>query len=261
MNENTFGLSDKTVLLTGPNSMIGRAIATTLAETGANLALVDKNEEKTRRLANEIMERREINDKFGRAAAIVSDVSKLHHVQDIVGKAAETFGGIDIYVDALTVSRKIFFDSDALTEEFDRIVDVNLKAPFLISKEVLPYLKNRRRSRVIYLIPSLAKWGMTGESLSASTRTNLSHLTRVLSRETLDAPVTINCVSIGPTEDYLLDQNPGSASVQDILEDMKQKNEAIDLADPMEVAQVVRFLASSLSSAINGQTIDTGNPL
>ncbi|MCB0394710.1 MAG: SDR family oxidoreductase, partial [Bdellovibrionales bacterium] len=164
-----FGLSEKTVLLTGATSGLGRAIAIQLAELGANITLVDKNEDRVQRLATEIMDQREVREEYGRAAAIVSDITKPHHVKEAVRKSAEVFGGIDIYIDALIAANECSIENENL-EDLDRMIDVNLKAPFLITNEVVKFLKERRRSRILYIIPDYAAWGGEGESIVAATR-------------------------------------------------------------------------------------------
>ncbi len=253
--DNTFGLSEKTVLLTGTSSSVGRAIALRLSEAGANVALVDKNEERTNRLVNEIMDQRETRDSYGRAAAIVSDVSKSHHVKEAVSNVAQAFGGIDIYIDALFASRDMPISEGGVTEELDRLIDLNTKAPYLITHEVVKFLKERRRSRIVYLTPDLASWGAEGESVAAITRTGLSHLAKVVAREHSTTTMTANCVAVGPTDDYLVTRAPNSSSAESALNLLTDKNAYVQMGDPNEIANVVVFLASGLSGAINGQTL------
>ena len=256
--ESSFKLQDRTALLTGPCNSFNQAIAVKLTQLGANVALVDRNIEKSQRFAAQLTDAREINERYGRAVAVQADLSKPHHVQDAISRSAEAFGGIDIYIDGLmTTDVKSFRDSTAL-EDLDRMIDVNLRAPLLMTHGVLRFLEGRKRGRIIYLMHDIVRLGLANNGLMAVSRTGLTAFARTLAREVAESNVTVNCLAIGVTEDFLLGQNPNDssrASIQDAQTRLTQTYPQAILMDTEKIANTVAFLASPLGSGITGQTI------
>jgi 2-hydroxycyclohexanecarboxyl-CoA dehydrogenase len=267
----SFKLSERTALLTGPCTTINQAVATKLTSLGCNIALVDRNIEKSQRFAEQLMNTREINERFGRAVAIQADLSKSHHVQDAASRAAESFGGLDIFIDGLlTTDVREFRDPQAL-DDIDRLIDVNLRAPLMMTHAVLKFLEGRKRGRIIYLQHDLVRLGLEKNGVLAATRGGLSDFARILSREVAVNNVTVNVVSVGVSEELLLQQTSppnaqgargegassaqNRASINDSLATLKQAFPRATMVDPDRVANLIAFLASPLGSALTGQTI------
>ena len=255
-NEATFKLQDRTAIISGPCNSINQSIASKLTQLGANVALIDRNIEKTQRFAAQLMDMREINERYGRATAIQADLSKPHHVQDAVSRAAEAFGGIDIYIDGLVSTEVSPFREPAIMEEFERMIDVNLRAPLLMTHSVLRFLEGRKRGRIIYLMHDLGRMGIVNNSLLALTRTGLTPFSRTLSRELADKNITVNCVAMGATEDFLLSQHKNeTVSIQEAHARLTKQFPQAMMTEPDRVANTVAFLASPLGIGITGQTI------
>jgi len=257
--ESSFKLQDRTALLTGPCNSFNQAIAVKLTQLGANVALVDRNIERSQRFATQLTDAREINERYGRAVAVQADLSKPHHVQDAISRSAEAFGGIDIYIDGLmTTDVKRFKDQNAL-EDLERVVDVNLKAPLLMTHGVLRFLEGRKRGRIIYLMHDIVRLGLANNSLMAVSRTGLTAFARTLAREVMESNITVNCVAIGVTEDFLLGQNAemgaSKTSIQEAQAKLVQTYPHAVLMDTEKIASTVAFLASPLGAGITGQTI------
>lgn len=254
--DGSFRLSDRTAVLTGPSTSLNQAIALKLTSLGTDVALLDRNAEKMQRFADQLMDQRETNENFGRALAISTDLSKPHHVADAIGKAAETFGGIDIYIDGLMTSDvRSFHDPNSL-EELDRMIDVNLRAAIYMTHGVMKYLEGRKRGRIIYLMQDLVRLGLQSNSLLAATRQGLSAFARTLALETASANVTVNCVSAGLSEEFLLAQTRSSSVTVQVAEELVRKQfPGAHLIEPDRVANLVAFLASPLAAGISGQTI------
>lgn len=253
--ESPIKLNDRTVLLTGSTTIIGYGIANSLSELGANIAIVDKNLEKAQRIADQLNDAREVHSFRGRAVAIPADLSKPHHTKEAVGRVAEAFGGIDIYVDGLTLARNLTFETEGFFEELDRFVDVNLKSPLHVTQEVLKFMKGRKRGRIIYLIQDIARFGFAGETLNAVSRMGIVAFARSLAREVAPFNVTVNCLAIGPTEEYLLLRDPKATSIQQAQQELMKAIPQAKMTQPDDVSGVIAFLASQLSSAITGQTL------
>ena len=256
--ESSFKLQDRTALITGPCNSFNQAIAVKLTQLGTNVALVDRNIEKSQRFAAQLSDAREINERYGRAVAVQADLSKPHHVQDAISRSAEAFGGIDIYIDGLmTTDVKRFKDSNAL-EDLDRMIDVNLRAPLLMTHGVLRFLEGRKRGRIIYLMHDIVRLGLANNGLMAVSRTGLTAFARTLSREVAENNITVNCLAIGVTEDFLMGQNPtdtSKTSIQEAQSRLAQTYPQAVLMDTEKIANTVAFLASPLGSGITGQTI------
>jgi 2-hydroxycyclohexanecarboxyl-CoA dehydrogenase len=256
--EMSFKLHDRTALITGPCNTMTQAIAMKFTQMGANVALIDRNIDKMQRFAAQLTDAREINERYGRAIAISADLAKSHHTQDAISRAAESFGGIDIYIDALmTTETKRFEDSDTL-DDFDRIIEVNLRSPLMMTHGVLRFLKSRKRGRVIYLMQDVARLGLQGSGLIAATRSGLTTFARTLAGEVADSNITVNCVAIGLTEDFLLSSRPQESSrtsIQEMSQKIQQSFPQARLTEPERIANMIAFLASPLGAGVTGQTI------
>src|SRR4051794_512687 len=118
--QNPLKLGERTVLITGATTSMGHGITNALSELGANVAILDKNLEKAQRLVDQINDAREVHSHRGRAVAIGADLAKPHHAREAVSRVVEVFGGVDIYIDALTLARNLKFESEGFFEELDR---------------------------------------------------------------------------------------------------------------------------------------------
>lgn len=254
--ESSFKLQDRTALITGPCNTYNQAIALKLTQMGANVALIDRASDMHQRFANQLMDAREINERYGRAFAISADLSKQKDVLDGISRAAEAFGAIDIYIDgSMTTQTQKFKEANSLAE-IDRIIDANLRGPLMMTHGMLRFLESRRRGRVIYLLHDVARLGLTGGSLMAAGRTGLAAFARTLAREVAENNITVNCVALGVTEEFLLSQYPGeNLSIQESHKRLLQAQPFAPIVETEKIANVVAFLASPLGSGITGQTI------
>lgn len=271
--ESSFKLQDRTAILTGPCNTINQSIANKLTQMGVNIAIVDRNIEKSNRFANQLMDAREIHERFGRAVAIQADLSKAHHIQDAVARAAEAFGGIDIYIDGLMTTEARPFKDPSSLDELDRALDVNLRAPLMMTHAVLRYLEGRKRGRLIYLLHDIARLGIANNALLAITRTGLSAFARTLGREMAENNVTVNCIAFGVSEEFLLSQAPqaqgkapntpgaASGSIHELHQQLLRAYPFAAMTEPEKIANMVAFLASPLGSGITGQTIAVSHGL
>ncbi len=254
-NNNPLKLSERTVLLTGATTTIGYSIANALSELGANIAILDKNQDKAQRLADQLNDQREVHEYRGRAGAIAADLAKPHHAKEAVSKVVEAFGGVDIYVDALTLARNLTFEADGFFEELDRFVDVNLKSPLYITQQVLKFMKGRKRGRIVYVVQDMSRLGYEGETLSSVSRMGLVGFSRSLAREVAPFNITVNCLAIGPTEEYLLMRDPKAPSIHQAQQELIKHIPQAKMINPDEISGAVSFLVSTLASGITGQTI------
>ncbi len=257
-----FKLSDRSVFLTGPLSTFNQAIARTITQMGANVALVDRNVSSAERFANQLSDEREINERFGKAIAIEADLTKPHHVQDAIAKTAESFGSVDSYVDGLLVhtAPNRFYDENAL-EDFERILDIHSRSPLLVTHNILKFLKARKRGRIIYLMHDHVNMGLPHNTLLSATRSGLKDFTKSLSREVIEQNITVNCLFMGTTEEYLMNFKKDSQSISDAHKEISPQAPWSKIMDSNKIAEVVAFLLSNGASAMTGQMISVSEGL
>lgn len=254
MESGEFKLQERTALLVGPLSSSTQAIAMALTSYGCSVAMVDSNADPHARFAEQLMDAREINPKAGRAAAFSIDLKSEHGPKDAVGKAAESFGGIDIYVDNC-----ITFESAELKKltptEIRKLIQENFETPILITQSVLQFLEGRRRGRVIYLTYDLHRSGFPSHSISGAARSGLTNFAKSLARETASSRVTVNCIAMGATEELLLNFGKGQLSIQAAQTELLKKFPDAQLTEADKIANTVAFLASSMGAGISGETL------
>ena len=158
-----FNLKGKVAIVTGGNGGLGFGMAAGLAEAGADVAVVARDGEKTRRAVSEIRAR------GVRAVGVSADLRLAADVQRAVREAVESLGPVDILVNnAGTVIRKE--PHEMTVEEWDRVFDINLRAAFLMAKEVYPHMKSRGGGKVVNVgsMTSIFGGGGSGAAYSAS---------------------------------------------------------------------------------------------
>lgn len=244
-----FKLTDRVALVTGAGSPrgIGRCIAIALATQGAKICIADMNEEGLKAVAAELEKitpnvmtvKLNITDSAGCAAA----------VKEIVAK----WGRLDILVNNAGITQKSTV-LDMSEEDWDRVVDVNMKGTFLCTKAVLPQMIKQRFGRIVNMSSVSAKrgGGVFGGAHYSAAKAGILAFGKALSREVSPEGITINAVAPGIVA---TDIRGGVESEED------QKKMTLDIprrrmAKPEEVAACVAFLASDEADYITGEEID-----
>lgn len=253
--ETAFRLKDKTVILAGPVSSVTKGIAAVLTEHGADVALVAKDIEGVRRYVDNLTDTRQVNESFGRAMALSADLTDASAVSDAVSRVAESLGGLDVCVDTHYTMSYASFNTEDSIKNLDQLLDQSITPTLLTTHASLKFLEGRQKGRLIYLMQDAVRSGLAGESLNGATRSGLVHFAKSVAREVIDKNITVNCVSMGITEEYLLSRFPQAATIKEAQQEMQKTAPQARIVDPIEIANVVAFLASPLSSAITGQTI------
>jgi 3-oxoacyl-[acyl-carrier protein] reductase len=236
-------------LITGSSTGIGAAVAKAYAAHGMRVIVHYKSSEAE---ANAVVA--EIRAAGGEAHALKADVSDSAATEDLVGKAAEKLGGLDVLVNnagALVKRTPIGEVDDAF---FDSVVDLNVRSVVMASKAALPHLKQSGHSSVINLSSVAARnGGGPGSSLYASSKAFVLNLTRGMAKEFLPFGIRVNAVSPGVimTPFHERDSTPAQ------LEASRQTIPMARLGGPDECVGAYLFLASPLLSGyVTGQTIE-----
>ncbi len=243
-------LRGKVALVTGASRGIGREVALTLSSHGCTVIInYNGSKEKAEKLLDEI----KINQNKG--IIYQADVSDFEAVKQMVSDIRDEFGRIDILVNNAGITR----DNLILRmkeEEFDDVVNINLKGVFNCVRHVSPLMLKQRQGRIINISSVVGIRGNAGQSNYSASKAGVIGLTKSLAKEMGLRGITVNAVA------------PGYINT-DMTEDLKQQwkdqiKEQVPLkrfGEASDVANAVAFLASDYSSYITGQTIQVDGGL
>jgi ketoreductase len=248
-------LQGKVAFVTGGGTGIGKAIAETLAQHGARVALASRNRSHVETAAEELKS-------LGYAALpLQMDVRKKADVQTAVATAVKTWGSIDILVNNAGRSGLNAIDQDDDSRWYD-ILDTNLTGMYLTTKEVLGSMRERGGGRVINLSSVLGKFGVPGYTAYCASKHGVIGFTRALALEIARWRITVNAICPGwvDTEMARLGMRETAAQLGVSVEEFqRQAIAAVPIqryVDLDEVAHLVLYLASDQSGAMTGQAIN-----
>jgi len=270
VNSDKYTIEGKVAIVTGAARGIGKAIALTLAEAGADITVVDLATNQLERVAEEV-------HKLGRKAlGITANVTQEGEVKGVVEQTISQFGRIDILCNnaGIIINKPVTFMpemqmpawlglpdgkvAESLTlEEWHRVIDTNLTSAFLFAQAIGPFMMKQRKGKVINISSTSAYKGTPYYSAYCVSKAGLSSFTRCLASEWAQFNININAVAPGTVNTEMT--TPSLAN----LERKKLYLDAIPLgrlAEPQEVALLVLFLASDAADYVTGQTfvIDGG---
>uniref|UniRef100_A0A7V3ZVC2 3-oxoacyl-[acyl-carrier-protein] reductase n=1 Tax=candidate division WOR-3 bacterium TaxID=2052148 RepID=A0A7V3ZVC2_UNCW3 len=238
-----FNFKEKKIIVTGAGQGIGKAIAKKFAEFEAFIAVCDINQETAE------LTKKELEIIGGRSLAYKVDVSDYQAVNEIVKKIAEDFSGIDILINNAGIVR------DALLikmseEDFQKVIDVNLKGTFNFTKAVLPYLLQKRWGRIVNIASIIGEMGNIGQANYAAAKAGIIAFTKSVAKEVANKNITVNAIAPGFIETPMTEKlSPQIKEKYLSLIPLKR------FGLPEEVANVCLFLCSDLASYITGQVI------
>jgi 3-oxoacyl-[acyl-carrier protein] reductase len=235
-------LSGKVAMITGGSRGIGQAIATRFYEHGANLALVDIDAGGVRSTAEGFSGR-------GKAIGLKADVSAAAQVESVVEEAEAELGPIDILVNNAGLTRDGMLIRMG-EGDWDLVLDVNLKGPFLMTKLVGRGMMKRRSGRIVNVASVVGLIGNRGQANYAASKAGLIGLTKAVAKELASRSVLINAVAPGFIDTEMTKKLPESAR-KALMDQIPLER----LGAPEDVADAVLFLASDLASYITGQVL------
>jgi 3-oxoacyl-[acyl-carrier protein] reductase len=235
-------LQDKVAIVTGGGQGIGAGIAKVLAKAGAKVMVSDLNEDKARQVSDQI-----IAD-GGQAISSACDVSNASQVEEMVSQTVQAYQKVDILVNNAGIFPfKSFVEMSV--EDFEKVMDVNVKGVFLCTKEALKVMPEGGRVVTISSIASIV--GFEGLTHYCGSKGAVNSWTRALAIELSSRQITVNAVAPGAIE------TPGATGA--MTDEMKQGFIASiplkRMGKPEDIANAVKFLASDEAGYITGQTI------
>jgi NAD(P)-dependent dehydrogenase (short-subunit alcohol dehydrogenase family) len=237
-------LKDRTALVTGSTSGIGKATAIALAARGARVLVVGRNEQRARDVVAEI------EGGGGSAAYRLTTLSDLESALDLVQWATEAGDGhVDILINNAGVA--LLGPSSAATEaEFDETFALNVKVPFFLVAALAPAMAERGWGSVVNVSTMVASFGQAGMAMYGASRAALELLTKAWAAEYGPSGVRVNAVAPGPTRTALMEAVP-----EEMVNQLAALAPAGRVARPAELAAAIVFLASDDASFVHGVTL------
>lgn len=233
------------VFVTGGSRGIGKEVALKYAENGYNVVInyvSDKTDVEA--LSKEFL------DKGAESLILKADVSKTEEVENVVNKAIEKFGKIDVLVNNAGITRDTLL-MRMKEEDFDKVIEINLKGTFVVTKAVVPFMMKKRSGRIINVSSVVGVTGNGGQCNYSASKAGIIGFTKSLARELSSRNIRANAVAPG----FI------ATDMTEVLSDTVK--ESINASIPMkrmgsarEVANVIYFLGSEESSYITGQVIN-----
>ena len=233
----------RTAIITGSSRGIGRAIAEKLGKLGANIVLNATSEA--------VLETVKEFEALGiNVTATIGDVRSAEDVKAMISAAVDKFGGVDILINnaGITKDKPMAMMSE---DDWDNVLDINLKGAFLCTKAAAKLMIKKRYGRIVNISSVAGAYGNVGQANYSASKGGLIALTKTTAKEFAPRGITCNAVTPGLIESKMTEILP---------DDLKQKYlDKIALGrfgTTEEVANVVAFLASDEASYVTGQVID-----
>lgn len=188
-------LEGKKALITGGATGIGRAIALAFAKEGADVAVNYLDSEKEALDLKAIIEK----EYDRKVITIQADVSEVDQVKNMVEKALDDLGGIDILVNSAGINQQSTVE-ELSVEDWDRMMTINLRAPFLSTKFVLPHMLEKESGRIINISSQLGQIGSPENSSYSASKAGVIAFTKSLAREVSTKGINANCIAPGPID-------------------------------------------------------------
>jgi 3-oxoacyl-[acyl-carrier protein] reductase len=243
-------LKDKCAIVTGAGRGLGRAIALRLAELGVNIVVNYRNSEKE---AEELMQ--EIKAKGVEGLMVKADVSSFKECEELVKSAVEKFGKVDILVNNAGITKDTLL-LRMKEEDFDKVIDINLKGCFNTTKHISSVMLKQKSGRIINISSVIGLIGNAGQANYAASKAGIIGFTKSCAKELGSRGITVNAIAPGFIETEMTDV------LSDKLKDNMINNIPLKrFGNPKDVANLVAFLAGDDSAYITGQVINVDGGL
>lgn len=243
-------LTGKNALITGGARGIGRAIAIKLAEEGANVII---NYTASASLAEELVGH--LQSRGVKALAIQGDVSDAEAAQRLVEEALAQFGSVDILINNAGITRDNLLIR-MKDEDWDRVMDVNLKGTFLMTKLVGKVMLKKRYGKIVNITSVVGLMGNAGQANYAASKAGVIGFTKSVAKEFAARGITVNAVAPG----FIRSDMTNSLN-EEVVEKYLENIPLGNLGEPEDVANAVVFLCSEESRYVTGQILSVDGGL
>jgi 3-oxoacyl-[acyl-carrier protein] reductase len=237
-------LTGKVALVTGASRGIGRAIALTLAEAGADVVV---NYAGSEAAADDVV--RSIEAMGRKSFKLRANVGNADEAEEMVKATLEAYGRLDILVNNAGITRDNLI-MRMKEEEFDQVINTNLKGVFNCIKAVTRPMMKQRSGRIINISSVVGVLGNPGQANYVAAKAGVIGLTKATARELASRGITVNCVAPGFIETDMTDKLP-----EETRAGLMSQIPLARLGQPEDIAKAVRFLASDDAGYMTGQTL------
>lgn len=247
----TTGLNGRSVIVTGAGSGIGRATALAFAAEGAHVVVADLNADGAATTV------KEIEGAGGTAVAVVGDLSEQAVVDQVVATTVERFGGVDALVNNAAIMDSMSAAADVSDAEWERVIRINLTAPFLLSRAVLPHMIEAGRGAIVSTASEAGLRGSASGTAYTVSKHGIVGLTKSLAVMYRNQGIRTNAIAPGGTRTGMIPaadwEAHGPKTLGPYLAGVGR------VAEPEEQAAAIVFLASDAASNINGVILAVDN--
>lgn len=245
-------LAGRLAFVTGGGSGIGAAVAKSLARAGANVAVLDRNLEAARETATFINTNINASGNGGRAYSFAVDVSKLDQVELAVEQSQDHFQlplTISVNCAGITVDK---FMSKMTEEDWDRVLDVNLKGTFFVTKATSKAMvANKQGGSIVNIASIIAKIGNLGQANYSASKGGVVSFSKTAAKELAREKIRVNCILPGFID------TPMAQAVPDKVKDKIVAQVPLGkFGEPEDIADMATFLASERSKYVTGSVIE-----
>lgn len=239
-------LENKVALVTGASRGIGRQIAISLAKEGAQV-IVNYNGSAAK--AEEVVNI--ITEAGGRAEAVQCNVSEYAKAEELMKYIIGKYGRVDILVNNAGIGSVSLPFEEITDEDWDRMLRVDLTAPFYLCREVIPYMKAKQHGKIINISSGSGIIGCEFCSHYASAKAGLIGFTQSIAKELGKDHINANAIAVPTTQTPMLKETDFDVFVEDELRDIPWGR----IGTPEDIADMVLYLSSDASEYVTGQVL------
>lgn len=237
-------LEGKVAIITGATRGIGYETARLFLENKAKVIIFGSKEETVEEALKKLKEKNEKYDVIGFYPNLTNEIE----IRETFKKIKELFGKIDILINNAGISSSTKIE-DYTIEEYDKIADLNIKSPFITSKEIIPYLKETK-GVILNTSSMVSIYGQPSGVMYPTSKFAINGMTKSLARELAPLGIRVNAVAPGITETDMVKRLP-----KEVIEPLIKTIPLGRIGKPRDIANAFLFLSSDMASYITGEIL------